>query len=388
MEKITIIGWYGTETIGDRAILAGILRILSLSVDSFELRIGSLYPVLTERAFLEDYPFYVQCAGKDFSVKIFNSAKTRELRKSICWCDILMMGGGPLMDLDCMSMPDYAFSFARSKRKKTILMGCGWGPLKNPLCIKQSNSLVRHSDAVIMRDELSVVLCRNSLPTSENGKRIVGLIDPAFFAAQVYMRNKQFPREEKRISINMRDICYDSNYVSSEKEKITAILKGIIRDIALNYSENEILLVPMHTFHIGGDDRYLLNKMAFDLRLGNVSVQNDPRSLEQTIDIFYNSRFCVGMRFHSILLQTMVNGKNYVIDYTDPAKGKTIGMMKQLGIDQFYQNQYFSLQTYLSDSSRIQFRMSNDVDRYCQRWEVIDEYLDRYLKEIKKLFSE
>jgi polysaccharide pyruvyl transferase WcaK-like protein len=54
--NITIIGWYGTETVGDRGILAGILDIINISeVDNIFL--GSLYPFFTERTLSEDYYF-------------------------------------------------------------------------------------------------------------------------------------------------------------------------------------------------------------------------------------------------------------------------------------------------------------------------------------------
>ena len=42
MTKIVIIGWYGTETIGDRAILAGLLHLFAETYSSLEVSIGSL----------------------------------------------------------------------------------------------------------------------------------------------------------------------------------------------------------------------------------------------------------------------------------------------------------------------------------------------------------
>ncbi len=44
MVKIAIIGWYGTETIGDRAILAGILSILNKAYGAYDVKLGSIYP--------------------------------------------------------------------------------------------------------------------------------------------------------------------------------------------------------------------------------------------------------------------------------------------------------------------------------------------------------
>lgn len=51
MEKKTvcILGWYGTETLGDRAILDGILSALYLAYGECNILLGSLYPFFTER---------------------------------------------------------------------------------------------------------------------------------------------------------------------------------------------------------------------------------------------------------------------------------------------------------------------------------------------------
>ena len=39
---ITVIGWYGTETIGDRAILAGLISLFNKSYTYFEIKKNDL----------------------------------------------------------------------------------------------------------------------------------------------------------------------------------------------------------------------------------------------------------------------------------------------------------------------------------------------------------
>ena len=56
--KATIIGWYGTETIGDRAILAGIIRLLSEVASDIVIELGSLSPILSERTLRDDGHFF------------------------------------------------------------------------------------------------------------------------------------------------------------------------------------------------------------------------------------------------------------------------------------------------------------------------------------------
>jgi polysaccharide pyruvyl transferase WcaK-like protein len=387
MCKIAIIGWYGTETIGDRAILAGIVCILSGSADNIEIQLGALYPVLSERTILEDYDFYKSCAGDDFSISIFDSTRVGQLKKSIKWCDILIVGGGPLMDLDGISMLDYSFRYAHSLKKKTMLLGCGWGPLKSPFFISCAHRLIKNSDSVLMRDEQSVKQSRDTLLLPLKGKRIKGLIDPAFFAAQHFTDNIEEQRKEQRISINFRDIFYDSHYVNGNVRKIYAIQKEIVRNIAMDYTDYEVLLVPMHTFYVGGDDRFILNKIAIELNLKNISVQNNPLSLEETMNKYYNSLFCVGMRFHSIVLQTTVNGKNYILDYTDPNKGKTISMIRQLIPDSLNGNRYFSLHD-LFNEDELSLHFNDNITRLIPAKEMVGEYFKEYVKETQKVINE
>ena len=52
--RILILGWYGTETIGDRAIFAGLMQLLSQSLGDINVTVGSLNPFFTERTLIED----------------------------------------------------------------------------------------------------------------------------------------------------------------------------------------------------------------------------------------------------------------------------------------------------------------------------------------------
>lgn len=53
MKKICILGWYGTETIGDRAILDGIFILLDKVFCEYELYLGSLNPFFQKGHYLK-----------------------------------------------------------------------------------------------------------------------------------------------------------------------------------------------------------------------------------------------------------------------------------------------------------------------------------------------
>ena len=87
-----------------------------------------------------------------------------------------------------------------------------------------------------------------------------------------------------------------------------------------------------------------MNKLKYRIDDEDVVVQNTPLSLEGTLQILAESSECVGMRFHSIVLQTILNGNNIVLNYTHPDKGKIVGFLKQIGAYESYQESFINLQ--------------------------------------------
>ena len=136
----------------------------------------------------------------------------------------------------------------------------------------------------------------------------------------------------------------------------------------------------MHYFHIGGDDRIYLNQIALNSDLKNITVQNANLSLKETMDVFKDSIFCVGMRFHSVILQTMVSGKNYILDYTEPATGKISGFLSEIDQSNFFVDRYTSLQTDSIDDIKIQ-----NIEARFSLESKTTKKLDIYVNELKHL---
>ena len=76
----------------------------------------------------------------------------------------------------------------------------------------------------------------------------------------------------------------------------------------------------------------------------NCIVQNEPLSLSETMLSFYRAELNIGMRFHSVVLQTILNGNNIILDYTEPNKGKIYGFLKDIDEINFYKDRYWVLQ--------------------------------------------
>jgi len=344
--RITVIGWYGTETIGDRAILAGLFSFFKKAYGDCEIQIGSLYPFYSERMLNEDFSFWKQIVGDNLKVTQFNSKRSKELKLAIKNSDLLVMGGGPLMHIDELFMVDYAFKKAKRLGVKTALLGCGVGPLFPKKSKKAVLRIAQNADLMILRDSKSKdnLLGINSEFNGKLGeKNIFTSLDPAVECAMLFQSFNKTKKEDF-IAVNLREFPVD--YSKQEQSKrINENLFKYIKDLAIKYPNETIKLIPMHYFHVGNDDRLFLNDIKLELEdISNVSVQDSIITLEETMQTFANAKLCIGMRFHSVVLQTIVNGNNYVLDYTEPKIGKISGFIGDVDNSGFYNERYTSLQ--------------------------------------------
>ncbi|MCR5504014.1 MAG: polysaccharide pyruvyl transferase family protein [Elusimicrobiaceae bacterium] len=361
--KATVIGWYGTETIGDRAILAGIIRLLSEVASDITIDLGSLYPILSERTLSDDGAFFEQCAHQSkLKITLFDSQKRQELERSIKHSDVTIMGGGPLMDIEQMYMVGYAFSYARRRKKKTILLGCGYGPLEHSETIACANRILDMSDLSIMRD------------TNAPHATATNLIDPAAFACLEHLSRHPEKATNDFYAINIRDISAAGGHYPTNNDSDKYLIEWLQRFV--NEVDKPIQLVPMHTFSVGGDDRIILNRVAKEIHSPKVEILTFPPSLEETMSIYRNARLCIGMRFHAVLMQTILNGNNIILDYTDPKHGKIIELMRQLNIEDAYRERYLSVSQVHSDITINPFK---DIP-YELDMTRIEQYLDTYTK--------
>lgn len=382
--KVLIIGWYGTETIGDRAILAGLIQLLTKELGAIDLVLGSLFPFFSERTIYEDKETIKKTSYGSVNYSIIDTSNSSELKKAVIDSDLVVMGGGPLMDLSELYMVDYAFKLAKKKHKKTAILGCGVGPLFHKHYRKTVLSIVENSDVTVLRDtfsknNLEEIYREFSKDFSESAVEVG--FDPA---VHYTYRVNEFIKpnfDKEYISINLRS--FPSEYSLDEKKGIVnSKLETFVSSVAEYFPSTEILLTPMHYFHIGDDDRYFLNEIKFKLGKENIHVQNEPLSLEETVRVYSNAKFNIGMRFHSVVLQTIVSGKNFILDYTQPKKGKISGFVDDIDQSGFYDKRYICLQEQFSDFG---FEYSTVDNKFSFGSKLIEQSEETYLYQIRRL---
>ena len=280
------------------------------------------------------------------------------------------MGGGPLMDLRELYVIDECFKYARKLGISTYIMGCGIGPLKKKEYIDIVKNIISNSSKIALRDEISV----------NNAKEIVGdrsflcLGDPAVISVERFLEDRTDCVAENIVSVCLREYP-NIDYGKCDYFDFEMICRLIN---ALSYQFERVILLPMHTFFVGGDDRYFLTKIAQEIDNKKVEVVHLPLNLSEVYNQFSMSKACIGMRYHSVVMQTILNGNNYILDYTDPENGKISGFINSLPSNGLLRRRVLFMQKEQKQGCIEQIcksLASGEVYNY-KRSDVLDKYLE------------
>lgn len=383
--RICILGWYGTETLGDRAILAGLLNIFDATFHSFTVRIGSLYPFLTKRTLLEDESVYNKMAP-GVKIDYFDVKNKALLNDEITKSDFIVMGGGPIMDLTELEIIAYAFRYAKKQSKKTAILGCGIGPLHKKQYIAITSTIFNYSDLIILRDKRS--LARLNSSDFNSTARSCYAHDPAIIPVGRYL-NEGHNVASNHIAVNFRQFpksCFVSNIQLGD-----IFFSKLITEISKLY--DSVHLVPMHTFYIGGDDRTYLSQLHMMSASDNIHVLHKPMNLYELFYEYATAYACIGMRYHSVVFQTLLNGNNFIFDYTEEGTGKINSFLEILGNQHLKIGRYLNLQvtdSKLSENdilSLVVDSLKPSSDRFIYDNNIFDETLTLYKSEISSTLN-
>ena len=330
--NVCILGWYGSETLGDRAILDGIIKIFEFQSCNNRYYLGSLIPFFTERTLFQDKSFYSN--GKDINIDIFFEKDETLLKKIILKSDYVIMGGGPIMDISEILIIRKAFRYAKKHNIKTGLIGCGYGPFHDVYFEKIAEDILEYTDVAIFRDGLST---QRAL-SNKNSIDAKTISDPAIISALLYRENHRSNIGDY-IAINYRDTRF-----KVYKERIIDVMDDLYKltdQVASAF--NMVKLIPMHSFFLGGDDRSYYAEMLLDRRIKSVEVVFEPQSLYDLYETYSAAQGCIGMRYHAVVLQTILNGNNIVLDYTEKNTGKISGFLTGLN-SSFYSSRYINIE--------------------------------------------
>lgn len=327
-KKVLIIGWYGTETIGDKAILWAIIsRLRSRHCPPENIYLSSLYPFVSSWTIKE-------IGFSDISVIKTYSKGFEKLCNEV---DEIVVGGGPLMGIKALDHILYAFISSAKINSLARIEGCGIGPLKSPVYTQVVSEILRLADHITLRDHASASLAKQtfSIPNIQN------VPDPATDFVLHIKSEPELLKEVPSLLGQARNICCflrawsweyagDRNKLEYESlnDRFESELSKLLVSIARQKNAT-LHLLPMHTFHIGGDDRIFNRRLAKLILAQNkenskttVSVANRPISSYEILQNMYHSDFNICMRFHSVLFAETLGVPYIAIDYTGGGKIK------------------------------------------------------------------
>lgn len=318
---VLITGWYGTETVGDQAILGEICFQYRQALEGAQIYVTSMYPFFTRRTLKE--------LGIDaIVVPLFSwdCLKLAASAKEVC------MGGGPLMEMEILSIPLWLFSIAKSRGHRTRIYGCGMGPFLSDEKIGAVKELICLADQASFRDRASAAWAE-SLTSRTDIERTA---DPAKdYLLRRFPGHDGTPSTENILACFLREPTIEYR---GEKtvEEYAAFQRGVEDALARNLKtlaeEHGLKLhfYSMHNFCVGGDDRDFAYRFAGKhFAAETYWVDNSLTGIDSVARAMLGAKLSVCMRFHSVLFADTLEVPFLAVDYT--SGGKVFGYLKDNG---------------------------------------------------------
>ena len=328
--RAMICGWYGTETLGDKAILGGVMHALRDAMDAVEFTVVSLHPYITEMT-RRQMP---ELKG----VRIVTPDEGVRLAKHM---DLVAFGGGPLMAIDELADMEAMFKAARAHGVPTVIAGCGVGPTGANFLNASLKRLLDLASLRIYRDEKSLQLAQSM---GVDTRADVVAEDPAFtwLNEQGSQQPEPTTQEDKVLLLGLRDFPYaayarhmtEEACIRARDRYETAVIEALER-LTGEFPHLTIRPLPMCTNHFGDDDRWYYRRLfRGNARLSgrlDLSLLGAELAPGQYCEAFQSADASITMRFHSLVFALGLGLPTVAIDYT-LGKGKVHSLAERFGV--------------------------------------------------------
>jgi polysaccharide pyruvyl transferase WcaK-like protein len=338
--KVLICGWYGTETLGDKAILGGVVQGLREALGELELHLVALEIYISQMTVLQ-MPELQGCA-------LHSVADALGMVQDM---DLVVFGGGPLMAIGVMAEMLAIFQRAVAAQIPTLLAGCGVGPLGASFFNDAIKQVLLHSSYRIYRDQKSLEIARS---LGVDVSRDLVAEDPAF--TWLASRTEPFSRDNRsralespRLLLGLRDWPYhefaaEMGTFEAERLKLRfeeELVAGLER-LVEGHPTLTIIPFPMCTNHLGFDDRWFYRRLFRDRSkfkdVLDLSYLGRELSPDEAISVFQSATAALTMRFHSLIFALSNGVPSVAIDYT-------LGRGKVKALAEKYRVPYMGLDT-------------------------------------------
>ena len=323
MNKLLISGYYGFNNIGDESILSAVVDNLKEKLDQIEITVLSKDPVST----MDKY-----------GVHAVNRKSVIDIIKAISKCDILISGGGSLLQDVTSKRSIFYYLFimwtAKILGKKVLIYSQGIGPINSVFNRKITYRILSKTDGIVVRDDASKeLLVEIGIP----GDKIVVTADPvlrikpvSLEAGRKILENEGFIKNPEKTTIGfaIRERKVDSKFV----DQLCISMNRLIEEYHV-----EIVLIPFHY----SEDMGVIDEIKKRLE-NRVFVIRHKYLTDEMLSIIGNMDFLVGVRLHALIHAAIMEIPMIAISY-DPKINSfmhSIGLRAMCSIYDF-DNEYF-----------------------------------------------
>lgn len=322
IKQVLICGWYGTETLGDKGIIGGVMHALRRHLgEETRFTVVALYPYISEMTRRQMREFR--------NTRIVTPEEGIGLAADM---DYVVFGGGPLMAIDSLAPMQAIFERAKQGAARTIVAGCGVGPLGDSWHNESIAAILQLADIRVYRDARSRDYAEQiGVDAAED----MVAEDPAFtWLASIaeQLPAKQSNPELQVLLLGLRDFPYQEyarhiplSHSLAIRDNYERVVVEALSQLVAKRPNLVIRPLPMCTNHFGADDRWFYRRLfrhqsqlaaALDYSLLGPEMAPLPYC-----EAFRAADALLAMRFHSLVFGLGLGVNSVGMDYT-LGKGK------------------------------------------------------------------
>lgn len=344
-----LIGNYGGEHVGDAAILGGVAERLRRDYNVVRSYVASIRPHRTRRWISAIH------SKTEFDVVAYQTADLKRLIKSV---DVVVLAGGPLMDLPTLLLKHLRL-VARCRREGIpfIVEGIGIGPfassrsrgIPRPMMSKMAKVIA--SKLLRMANKVTVRSFSAGSSNILNGVQAHYGRDPAFDYLESQSAPKKLSARERyeletlltspsdglKIGINLRPLwdrySTGAEVMYVEEEFLGRFASALNRLDTLHPLPISYVFFPMNADQYGFSDLqtgYLLaDRIGSDISL---AIWESEPGVDAIIELMNQVDIVIGMRLHACVFAISQGIPTIGIDYQVGAPGKVTELFNDLGM--------------------------------------------------------
>jgi polysaccharide pyruvyl transferase WcaK-like protein len=314
--RVTIVGWWGSETVGDIAILGQLLRELSAICSPQDVCVVSFDASLTRRSLR-------QLQRGDIEVLPLGIISAIALVAS----RTVIFGGGPLMESPTMRFWRWTVRIAQFSGARVMLYANGIGPLRTVAATRAVVRIVKDTGFVLLRDRSSQ---RWALEHAGREDAVLG-----FDAAFDFVRAALQPGITRRAQIALALRAPPASYlgagdVAAATQKFVTTVAAALDRVG-EQRELRFVGIVMHTGMADSDDHAIYRQLQQQMRHPEwLSVAPGEHSVQQVVRTLQESRAALTVRFHAMIFALGTETPFVAIDYARP-DGKVTAVADDIG---------------------------------------------------------